>query len=157
MKKLLLFIIGAIFIISCGSAQIKTFGPEDQAYLDKAIACPLIFTIEKDKIGEAWSRAHVWIAQYSDMKIQVTTDYIIETYNPTATDSFWLFGPAPTFYTKYAYKVLKLEDQSEYKITVQCFSNQLYGEEARKNNAHILAYYIKSSELRPHLIYGKGR
>lgn len=43
-----------------------------------------IVRVSKDKSDEAWSRAVSYVNKYSDMKIQTTSDYIIDTYNPTS-------------------------------------------------------------------------
>jgi len=150
MKKKYLILIIIAFLSSCASVKIT---PEDQAYLDKAMACPLSFMVPKDKIDEVWSRAHVWIAQYSDLKIQIATEYIIDTYNPTALNPKSILGSSPTFFPKYGYKAMRVETQNNYQITVQCFSSNSIKSDAVNRNAHILAYYIKSSKLKPHLIF----
>lgn len=43
--------------------------------------------LPKAQSDEAWGRAVEFVTKFSDMKIQVATDYIIDTYNPTAYKS----------------------------------------------------------------------
>ena len=31
-----------------------------------------------------WALANQWVSEWADMKIQVATDYLVETYNPTS-------------------------------------------------------------------------
>lgn len=39
--------------------------------------------VKKDDAEAAWSRTTVWINKNSDMKVQIATDALIDTYNPT--------------------------------------------------------------------------
>lgn len=144
MKKISPFLF--FLLIACAAPQLA---PEDQVYLNRAMACPLIFIIEKDHIGEAWSRAQTWIAQYSDMKIQISTDYVIQTYNPTKMGAEFI---APV--VKYGYSITSVLNSTSYTITVQCFSNTLIMSKAGiDRNSHILAYFIQTGEIKPQFIY----
>lgn len=131
--------------------------PEDQEYLARAMACPLMIDIEKDKISEAWSRANIWISRYSTTEIRMANKYIIDSANPLLINEPEIhnkyFGPSSQAGIIYSYKVLGEDVQVGFKINVQCFSNLPNGDMSIKRNAHILAHYIKSAELKPHLIY----
>lgn len=44
---------------------------------------PTTFTLLSPQDKDAWARANYYVANNSDMKIQVSTEFLIDTYNPT--------------------------------------------------------------------------
>lgn len=128
-------------IISCATAP-KQLTPEEQSYLRKVMAFPLTFTISKADEKEAWGRAQSWIGQFSSMKTQMVTDYVIQTYNP--------FQPLrPSF----GYYVTKEPVEDKFQISVKCIRvTPLLFKKQSEQNAHILAYYIKTGEMNPSFI-----
>ena len=56
------------------TGEILTGGPKT-AYLDRAMASPAEIIVTKAKSEEAWGRAQSFIGRFSDMKIQVGTEY----------------------------------------------------------------------------------
>lgn len=44
-----------------------------------------IVTVPKSESDDAWGRATVYVNKHTDMRIQVASDNIIDTYNPTKT------------------------------------------------------------------------
>ena len=113
--------------------------PEANAYLARAMAAPLTFTVPKDNSDEAWSRVNSFIAKYSTMKIQTASDYIIETFNPI--NNFHAFGYTANRMTK--------GDEVEISVTGTWYWGQ---KKAATRNAHILALYAVTGELDETLI-----
>lgn len=113
---------------------------EEQNYLAKVESSPLRFTIPKSELPDAWGRAQSFIAQYSDMKIQILSNNVIQTYNPR-DDSI-----------NYGYEVTNAPMGNNVIVTVNC-SNPFFGNAKRaKLNAHALAYYMKTGELNPRFL-----
>jgi len=119
-------------------ARLDEFAREEQTYLAKAMPFPLEFTIPKGEADEAWGRAQSFIGRYSSMKLQIATDFILQTYNPSGID----FG----------YYVTKTPMGDNVQITVRGLTDSWFAVAAANKNAHILAYYIKTGELIPRLI-----
>jgi len=44
--------------------------------------------VPKSKADEAWSRAVVWVNKNSDMKVQTSSDNLIDTYNPITAGKY---------------------------------------------------------------------
>jgi hypothetical protein len=114
--------------------------PEQQSQLANAMACPLEFTVPKSQSADAWGRAQTFIGRFSSMKLQVVTDYVIQTYNP---DPNGLIG--------YGYYVTRTPTGSGDEFTVKCITNNIFSGGEANRNAHIAAYYIKNGML---LSYG---
>ena len=53
----------------------RVYTPDETAYLDRAMASPAEIIVTKAKSEEAWGRAQSFIGRFSDMKIQVGTEY----------------------------------------------------------------------------------
>jgi len=121
--------------IAMGSAPPSTTG-EESIYLENAMDTPLEVTVSSLEVVDAWGRAQSWIGQYSSMKLQISTDYVIQTYNPREAAR------------KYGYYVNKTKiDNNNFKINVQCTTGSLFLSADAEKNAHILAYYIKTGKL----------
>ena len=70
------------------------------------------------------------------MKIQIATDFVLQTYNPGNND------------VSFGYSIVKspMDDSLEY--TVECNTGNIFAINEAQNNAHILAWYIKYNELK---------
>lgn len=66
------------------------------------------FTVPKDKDEIVWARANKYVSDYSDLKIQTQTDFLVETYNPIGENK----------YTQTAFKITRqpLGDTVEYEV-----------------------------------------
>jgi hypothetical protein len=142
-KSLALF-----FVVACFAACYKTvtsvqLTPEQRYYVDRAMKQPLEFSLPKEQSEEAWARIQSFISQYASMKIQTATDYILETYNPHSE-----MVPA------YAYQANRTPAGDQVNFIVKCFTDAALGVGKREceRNAHLLAHYAVSSELKPELI-----
>jgi len=122
--------------------------PDESLYMEKVRAQPLEFELPEADAAVAWGRAQSFIGQYSSMKLQIVTDYVIQTYNPTHD----------TYHRNYGYYVTKTPSEGSVKMSVQCIGYYQWGMDGRPYpaidlNAHILAHYLKTGELPyPHLI-----
>lgn len=118
-----------------------TLSPAQEAYLRKVMATPLTVEMTKTEAVDAWGRAQSFLGQYSSMKIQTATDYVLQTYNPMGSG------------ISYGYNVTKTPAGDRVRITVVCGTNNMFAGGDADRNAHILAHYIKSGDLsHPELI-----
>jgi hypothetical protein len=108
--------------------------PVEQQYLDQVNQFPLQFTVPKTKAKDSWGRAQSFIAQYSSMKIQTVTGYVIQTFNPTETGNF-------------GYTVTKTPADQNVQFTITCIYADDGDSDDANLNAHILAYYMSTGTL----------
>lgn len=148
MYKILLFL---ICVVLGGCATLKEMTPEEKAFMEKARQMPMSFSLPKSET-DPWGRAQSFVHKYSSMKLQTATDFVIDTYNPTASS----MGAS----LQYAYTVSRAPIGDIYEYTVECRArgnewglslNQI--SERCRENAHILAYYMKTGEIMPSCIY----
>ncbi len=139
MKKLSLLPILVLFIISCAAPPPLTI--EQQAVMDH----PLTFDVPKADSDEAWLRAQAFIAKYATMKIQTTTEVLVETYAPTNERD------------RYGYKVTRMPGADADEFDVICVAGYGIDKFAKYNvkNAHVLAHYITTGEIEKSLLYPK--
>jgi hypothetical protein len=125
-----------IFMIgNCTTNMLLNLTPDEQAFLDKANAFPLEFTVQNEDAEMAWGRAQSFIGRFSSMKLQTATDYVIQTYNPSSS------GVA------YGYHVTKTPLGKSTQFNVTCNTGNLFAMGDALSNAHILAYYMSTGEL----------
>ena len=143
--RMLAIFIATAFVFGCAHVHSHYVKPiytsEQQAYIDNIMARSLEINIERDKIADAWGRAQAFIAKYSDLKLQVATDYSIQTYN---SDRIFMFG----------YSATKMPTKDGFTISVDCSSAYSLSRSTREwlsndlnLNTHILRYYIETGEL----------
>lgn len=113
--------------------------PGQKAYLTACGAQPTVFTVPADLAAESWSRAQIFVSNFSNMKIQICTDTILETYEPHGDQ------------TRYGYYVSKMPVRGGYEFTVKCFCNS-YQPNQISSNEHILAYYIFTGQVDPDFV-----
>jgi hypothetical protein len=156
MKIKAFLLIGVCFFLSSCTLlfEKEPLDPEDQAYLDNVQSFPYInkydttlaFRIPKEEAEDAWGRIQVFIEKWSDMKVSRITNYVIETYMPPKTGE-----------GRYGYKAIRTPMGNEVRFDVTCESGYRYASGGANTNAHILAYYSKTGDLRAKFIsyYGK--
>lgn len=120
---------------NCTTTSLLSLTPDEQAFLSKAKAFPLEFTVSNEEAEMAWGRAQSFIGRFSSMKLQTATDYVIQTYNPSAS------GVA------YGYYVTKTPLGESTQFNVQCNTGNIFAMADAESNAHILAYYMSTGEL----------
>ncbi len=146
-KILILGLVCLLIFVSTFAQEKSKEQTSLQIYVQRAIKIPLTFKVSREKEEEVWGRIQSFIAKYSSMKIQIATDYVIETYNPTKTDEY---DP------KFGYKAIKtfIEDKVEFKV--ECFAGESglnsnagnkYNEFKADHNAHILACYALTGKI----------
>ncbi len=126
-----------LLVVSAGCSS--TLTSDEQAYLDRAMEHPTIFTMLKTDRFTAWKRAAAWINTYSVEPLDEVKDDVLRT-KPA--------GSGTDFETSYGYEVTrKPVGDDRIEVAVSCsVSNMFYGEQA-KTNAHLLAYYIGTGDL----------
>jgi len=136
MRFLPILILACLLAVSC--AKPPTLTPEQQASTDKAMQHPLTFAVPYAEAANAWGRANAWLAQYASMKLQVVTDYALQTYPPHEI-------------MQYGYHVTRAPIDGGFSFTIECrpFSGNLFwnGDDEANHNAHILALYTATGEL----------
>ena len=143
--RTLAIVMAAAIVFGCAHSRSHyvqpTYTSEQQTYVDNIMARPLEVSIAKNEITDAWGRAQSFIAKYSDLKLQVVTDYSVQTYN---SYRIFMFG----------YSATKTPTKGGFTISVNCSSadslNRTTREWIEKDlnlNAHILAYYVETGEL----------
>lgn len=149
---IIILVLLSIINFYCRSGYIKTFiiFPETQIekdYIEKVWATPLEFRVPNNKEEIIWGRIQSFIGKYSSVKIQVATDYVVQTYNAD--------------YGQFGYYVTRTPDISETSFSIRCITNPKpeklwsgeydYSQQAELN-AHILAHYALTNELMPKFI-----
>jgi len=137
---------------------------EEIAYKDKIIAMPckveeegvwglemvtasLSFKADKNSIAMVRARSQEYLSQYSNMKLEATTDYLISTYMPKTTSAF-----------DYGYKVIIKPDGNNFTVDVKCSSAKgsafVSGPKPKPDmHAKMLANYLRTGEIYPKFIY----
>ncbi len=126
--------IAILFILILSGCVSTPVSPEIQAYDEIVRAQPRNFTIPTSEAEEAWSRAQQFIGTYSGYKIQVATDYVIQTYTGNSG-------------VRYGYGVTRLLSGDTTTFDVKGFSSSSLLDGHARYNAHILAYYMRTGEL----------
>lgn len=139
-KRFFCGVVVCLAMSACVNLTPNVGTPEEQAYMSAVMATPLTVLVAKDDTEDAWGRAQSWLGKYSSMKIQVVSDYVIETYNPTGSS------------VDFGYNVTKTPMGDACEIAVRCGSSNMFAGEAAETNAHILAYYIKTGICNPKFI-----
>lgn len=135
MKKLTLLL---LLVLICGTSWASQQDEQiisEKEYWDKVNAIDLTFFVPESDLEAAWGRAQSWIGKYSSLKLQIATDYVLQTYNPT-------------YWPQYGYYVTKEPIDGGANISVSCVALwHIFSRKAKEKNARILAYYIKTGKL----------
>jgi len=132
MKKIfVLSTVVCFFLISSMFSQEK----DDSGFMVKMDKAPLVFSVSKDKSDEIWKRINFFITEYSMTKIQVATEFIIETNNPGTMGEF-------------AYSASRTTKGDSVEFKVKCVGPS-GSEKLADRNAHVLAYYAATGESIP--------
>lgn len=107
--------------------------------------------VPRELAPDSWARAQLFINKYASMKIQVATEVVVETYNPTEAG-------------KFAYSASKTPSGENVLIEIRCTSSSKLGytqygpihasaeymakrKEDCATNEVIAAHYIATGEL----------
>jgi hypothetical protein len=133
------FCLGACITIPKDAPPLAT-DDAGRAYIARAMQTPLSFSVSKEKGEETWSRINAFVSKYSSMKIQTASEYILETYNPT-------------YIYQFGYSANRNVKGNEIEFTVSCFpATGSVWTRIPAQNAHILALYAMTGELRPEFV-----
>ena len=121
------------------------FKPENQGIMQyvgserkyqEVINTETTFILPRSEAKDAWGRAQVFVSDYSTFKIQVATNFIIETQPPNGMAG-------------YGYKISKMPINNKVQFKVECiFSGvSISDNHQAKLNAKILSYYMKTGRL----------
>jgi len=99
---------------------------------------PTHFTINTESVQSAWTRASLFVHQYSSMKVQIEDANLIKSYDPTDTGYV-------------GYRVSRFYDGQKTEFSAYClYFSGLMGEPFYSPatwNAHVAAYYIATDTL----------
>jgi hypothetical protein len=138
MKQLAIIIL-VLSLVACSTGKRMYSGAALESIAKMRVDNPTVYT--KDNIEAAWARAQQFISICSSMKIQVATDYVIETYNPP-----------PRYPISYGYQIFKEPVEGGYQIEVRCAAGVPGYEQEANNNAIVAAYYIRTGKLEQWLV-----
>lgn len=111
--------------------------PLDQRYVDELMAEPTTFRISRAEGPDAWSRAQAFIGRYAGMKLQIHSENILQTYNPS--NEF-----------RFAYYITRSPIMDSVEFRVECISD--YSVYQRRLNAHLCSRYIRTGEIKERLL-----
>ena len=123
-----------------GCATTTELTATQEAYLAEAMATPLSFTLPTDQAEKAWSRGRSFVERFGAMRLQNLTPHVIRTYDPA--------GPMASF----GYYLRKIPKGDRTEFTVECICQNMSVSDASLQNAHLLAYYMKTGNLDPALV-----
>lgn len=125
-------IIALLFLAGCATA----LTPEDRSYLSTAMNFQHK-TIDRDHIGDCWGRAQLFCAKHSPLKLEIATDFVLETYVSRFDESMA------------SYKILKTPVDGGFTIDVLCHKYDVFDPDIEIKNARVAYYYIVSGEEPP--------
>lgn len=129
-----------VFIIGACAARVP-LTQEQRDFAGRANNYPTSFTLPNEQAEEAWGRAQVFIATYSNMKLQIATQYVLQTFNPVGN------------WPRYGYNVTRMQSAGETQFAVQCMCSNMFNGKQAQQNASMLSYYMVTGELEPRFIY----
>lgn len=112
MKKYVLSVSLALLLTGCATQNAgKNMSADDQLELNAPLYCE-----GEKQCKDAWERAMYYVTTNSGYKIQTANDMLIQTYNPTPTD------------TKLAWQITKKPlGNSKYQIMTSAWCNNVFG------------------------------
>lgn len=111
-----------------------------QDYVHAALSFPLTFRMKLEDEKNAWGRAQSFIGRFSSMKLQIATEYVLQTYNPVAPD------------VNFGYYITKTPIENELEFNVQCITGNIFALGEARTNERYLAYYISTGKLYPEYV-----
>jgi len=126
-----------LILVGCAGTTSMRLSEDEQLYLSNAVKSPTTFNVSKEELSTAWGRAQSWIGRYSSMKLQVVTDYVLQTYNPGGGG------------VNFGYYVTRTDLSDSLRIEVRCLTDNMFSGNDRKQNEHLLAYYIMTGKEPP--------
>lgn len=137
--KSITFLAICVFLTSCAVTPTAELTQEDQVFLNAVNSMDTTFTVPEKESEATWGRIQSFIAEFSSMKIQTTSDNIIETSKPDGYN--------------YGYKAARTPLDEEVEFTVSCTCGNQFGSKNAAQNAKCLAYFAKTGEINPTFIY----
>ncbi len=133
MRKLL--ILAASFCLTSCVTMIESdkLSESEKAYINEVKSAKTSFVQPKSNADEIWSRGINFISKYSGMKIQNSSDFLVETFHPESSD----LGTT-------GYKLNKLLNGNEVTFQIECLykrTNMKFTKEVCQTNEQILSLY----------------
>ena len=136
--KSITFLTICVFLTSCAVTPTTELTQEDQAFLNAVNSMDTTFTVPKEESEATWGRIQSFIAEFSSMEIQTTSDLVIKTHKPDGYN--------------YGYSASRTPLDEEVEFTVSCECGNMFGNKNAAQNAKCLAYFAKTGEINPAFI-----
>ncbi len=131
MKKAVLWLVAGCMLSACCGTMFM--GDRAKSHLER-YGDTVHTSAEND--AEVWSRAQVWVSNHSGMKTQISSDYLIETYNAAGFT--------------FAYRVTRQKNGDGSIITVTCGTDDfLRATSCRYNVSAAVEFIATGSNLYP--------
>jgi hypothetical protein len=144
LRAMLAGAVGAMVLTGCEPMESRRATPDQMAWLARINQEPLEFEIPKADAADAWERGRSFFSLYSTMKIQLDTDYALQTYNAKLGSR----RSRERRKVYYGYSVTKFLLKDTVRLAVSCNTKSFsFGEGENTQNAHILAHYLRTGEL----------
>ena len=126
-------------LASCAGRQPRNYA--EQQYYARLRAQPTAFVMPTSQAEQAWARAHAFITRYSSMKIQTSSQYVLQTYNPVGDWPRW------------GYTVNRMPGGADMvQFEVWCMCCNPFNKADTIQNAKALALYMQTGELMPYFV-----
>jgi hypothetical protein len=109
-------------------------------YLGMVKLQPTTFSINKNKAEMGWGRAQGFIGKYSSMKLEIATNYILQTFNPAQS------------HVDFGYYVTRTPSDSTDEFSIECVYGNMFTQSDATLNAKIMAYYIATGVIKPEFV-----
>jgi hypothetical protein len=121
-------------LVAAGCAGMQLSSSE-QAYLRRVLSTPLRFEIPEYSVGEAWTRAQVFIENYGSTRLRAVTDTLIQSAPPGGRG------------LGFRYQIRRVPQEQTSTITVEVLAADARSGPLANRNARILADYMQTGEL----------
>lgn len=96
-----------------------------------------IFYVEDAESALAWNRAKIWIAAYSDYKLQTVDEALLETYTPSSRD----------IAVRYGYQATRLrEPDGRWRFSVRRFTGNQFAGDLAHARMQALVHYMRTGQ-----------
>lgn len=122
----------SLLALNCYGPSERYLNHAERQYLAEAKRQPLNFYVDSIDRSVILDRAHRFLWDHCALKLQISDDRLIETYNPVKLE--------------YAYTILVNEEPPGIRCKVKCQS-PIRGDIVELQNAHVAAYAIATGRM----------
>jgi hypothetical protein len=124
----------AMLMLVCSCAGVTTSAVKTALLPAEGIGNEMI--CEEATCAEQWQRAQLWLAKHSNMKIQTSTDVLLQTYNPPSVSG-----------STYSFTVTKEPlGNGQYKILMEAPCNGMMCSPKVEEVKKAFYYYVQTGK-----------